>query len=134
MKKLKINGLSSNIKTSLLKINAMFDLKSGGNYKKLMGLQNLNSLAVKSILKNNFREVVNRFDTLDFRGHSIFSIEGDYGGGLDLGVKISGNFFKYRIESFDNFEIDLKIDESEISLNPFIIKKGSSSIFSSGKI
>ena len=52
--KLIISDLVSNIKTSLLKINSVFDLKPGGDYEIKGTSKNLNSLAVKSILKKNF--------------------------------------------------------------------------------
>jgi translocation and assembly module TamB len=130
--KLKIENLNSDIKGSSLNLNGSFDLKSSGNYEIRGTSKNLNSFAVRSILKNNLGSITKHGSLIDFRGHSSFLINGDYTKLFNVGVKIRGNFFKYGKEVFDYFEIDTNIDQGKVSLEPFVLRRGNNSIFTSG--
>tara|TARA_B100000925_G_scaffold291728_1_gene281040 strand:- start:3086 stop:7012 length:3927 start_codon:yes stop_codon:yes gene_type:complete len=130
--KLSVKDLKTDIKSSILDLNATFDLFSRGEFKIRGTSKNLNSLAIKTILKQNFKEIVSGGEKLDFRGHSSFLVKGDYAGKFNVGVRLKGNYFKYGSELFENFELNTKIDENEFSLEPLVLKKGGSSIYTSG--
>lgn len=131
--KLKVKNLNSDVKSSLLKVNADFDLKPGGAYKISGTSKNINSLAVRTILEGSLNDILKKFKSIDFRGHSSFSVNGNYSGDFDVGFKISGNYFKFGNELFDDFEINLKLDENEVALQPLVLRKEGGSVFTSGK-